>query len=217
VPANPSWWGGLDPTRKALLIVTAAALPLFLCCGGLAVMAAVTDDPPERAAPPVDSGRATATASASPSPSPTVVKRTVTDTEEIAFQEVEVADASLPEGTREVRTEGVAGVRTIRYEVTVTNGVQTGKRKVSEEVTREPVDRVVAVGTRQPEPEPEPEQEPEPTCHPNYAGACVPFASDVDCAGGSGNGPAYVRGPVRIIGPDIYDLDRDGDGVACER
>jgi len=53
-------------------------------------------------------------------------------------------------------------------------------------------------------------------CDPNYAGACVPIASDVDCAGGSGNGPAYVQGPVRVIGTDIYDLDRDGDGIGCE-
>ena len=34
------------------------------------------------------------------------------------------------------------------------------------------------------------------SCDPNYTGACVPIASDVDCAGGSGNGPAYVAGPV---------------------
>ncbi len=57
------------------------------------------------------------------------------------------------------------------------------------------------------------------SCHPAYSGACVPIASDVDCAGGSGNGPAYVRGPVYVKkrGVDPYDLDRDGDGVACER
>lgn len=54
-------------------------------------------------------------------------------------------------------------------------------------------------------------------CDPNYGGVCVPVASDVDCAGGSGNGPAYVRGPVYVIGSDIYGLDRDGDGVACEK
>lgn len=54
-------------------------------------------------------------------------------------------------------------------------------------------------------------------CDPNYSGACVPIASDVDCAGGSGNGPAYVRGPVRVIGRDIYGLDRDGDGIGCDR
>ncbi len=53
-------------------------------------------------------------------------------------------------------------------------------------------------------------------CDPNYKGACVPIASDVDCAGGSGNGPAYVEGPVTVVGTDIYDLDRDNDGVGCE-
>lgn len=53
-------------------------------------------------------------------------------------------------------------------------------------------------------------------CDPNYGGACVPIASDVDCAGGNGNGPAYVTGPAYVIGTDIYKLDRDGDGVACE-
>jgi len=54
-------------------------------------------------------------------------------------------------------------------------------------------------------------------CHSSYEGACVPIASDVDCAGGSGNGPAYVSGPVYVVGWDEYGLDRDGDGVACER
>ncbi len=51
-------------------------------------------------------------------------------------------------------------------------------------------------------------------CDPNYTG-CVPIASDVDCRGGSGNGPSYT-GPVEVIGVDIYDLDRDNDGQACE-
>ncbi|WP_354512551.1 hypothetical protein [Paenarthrobacter sp. 4246] len=53
-------------------------------------------------------------------------------------------------------------------------------------------------------------------CDPNYSG-CVPVASDVDCAGGKGNGPAYVRGPVSVIGSDIYGLDNDGDGIGCEK
>jgi hypothetical protein len=56
----------------------------------------------------------------------------------------------------------------------------------------------------------------ESACDPNYGGGCVPVASDVDCAGGSGNGPAYVQGPVTVIGSDIYDLDRDGDGIGCD-
>ncbi|CAN5146182.1 hypothetical protein BH09ACT5_BH09ACT5_03200 [soil metagenome] len=44
----------------------------------------------------------------------------------------------------------------------------------------------------------------------------IALAGDVDCEGGSGDGPAYVRGPVRVIGADPYRLDRDGDGVACD-
>jgi hypothetical protein len=43
----------------------------------------------------------------------------------------------------------------------------------------------------------------------------VPYASDVDCLGGSGDGPEYV-GTVTVIGPDVYDLDRDSDGMGCE-
>jgi hypothetical protein len=69
-----------------------------------------------------------------------------------------------------------------------------------------------------PKPEPKPVAKPAPSggdCDPNYSG-CVPIASDVDCAGGSGNGPAYADGPVRVTGSDIYDLDSDDDGTACE-
>lgn len=53
-------------------------------------------------------------------------------------------------------------------------------------------------------------------CDSNYSGACVPIASDVDCASGSGNGPAYVAGPVTVIGNDIYGLDNNHDGTGCE-
>jgi len=53
-------------------------------------------------------------------------------------------------------------------------------------------------------------------CDPNYTGACVPVASDVDCAGGTGNGPAHVRGPVQVVGSDPYRLDADNDGIGCE-
>ena len=51
-------------------------------------------------------------------------------------------------------------------------------------------------------------------CTPGYSPCLVP-ASDYDCRGGSGNGPRYA-GPVRVTGSDPYDLDRDGDGKACE-
>lgn len=59
---------------------------------------------------------------------------------------------------------------------------------------------------------------PEPqtsSCTPGYS-PCIPPGSDVDCAGGSGDGPRYVSGPVRVTGSDPYGLDGDNDGWGCE-
>ncbi len=67
-----------------------------------------------------------------------------------------------------------------------------------------------------PAPSPKPAPAPAPqTCTPGYD-PCLPPASDYDCAGGKGNGPKYVNGPVRVTGSDPYGLDRDGDGIGCE-
>ena len=137
---------------------------------------------------------------------PVVTHKTVTETKKIAFATKNVNDSSLAEGTTRVRTKGVAGVRTLTYEITLTDGVRTDRRLVSDVVTKRPVTKVVVVGTKPPS---------SGGCDPNYSG-CVPIASDVDCAGGSGNGPAYVDGPVRVVGSDIYGLDADDDGYGCE-
>jgi hypothetical protein len=51
-------------------------------------------------------------------------------------------------------------------------------------------------------------------CTSGYSPCLLP-ASDYDCRGGSGDGPKY-SGPVWVTGSDPYDLDRDGDGKACE-
>jgi endonuclease YncB( thermonuclease family) len=55
-------------------------------------------------------------------------------------------------------------------------------------------------------------------CHTSYTRTCIPpEVSDADCAGGSGNGPWYVKEEdIGVVGPDVFDLDRDGDGVGCE-
>jgi endonuclease YncB( thermonuclease family) len=81
-------------------------------------------------------------------------------------------------------------------------------------------DFLAAWTTRRKPPPPAPVVTPEepvsPDCHPSYKGACLdPFASDYDCAGGEGDGPEYT-GFVRVVGPDDFELDRDGDGLACE-
>jgi PASTA domain len=66
-------------------------------------------------------------------------------------------------------------------------------------------------------PAPPPPTAPAGDCDPSYPGSCLdPDVSDYDCAGGSGNGPEYVEGPIRVRPPDPFDLDRDGDGWGCE-
>ncbi len=142
-------------------------------------------------------------------PAPVVVTKRVVETRKVAFRKVTVEDPGLAKGKRVVSTRGVAGSRQLTYEVTLTDGVQTGKRLVRQVTVKQPVTQVTSVGTKEPEPS-------GGGCDPNYSGDCVPIASDVDCAGGSGNGPEYVVGPVQVVGTDIYRLDADSDGIGCE-
>ncbi|MDQ6525367.1 PASTA domain-containing protein [Nocardioides sp. LHD-245] len=55
----------------------------------------------------------------------------------------------------------------------------------------------------------------QPNCTSGYS-PCLAPASDYDCAGGSGDGPRYVNGTVKVTGSDPYDLDRDGNGIGCD-
>lgn len=177
----------------------------LLVVGGIVAVGAC--EPVEQAPgePRAASGTPSGSPSESASATPSVQVRTVTEQQKIPYTTRRVKDASLAAGTTRVRRQGVVGIKASTYRVTLTDGVETGKKLVRERVLRKPVGRIVVVGTK-----------PARSCDPNYNGACVPIASDVDCAGGSGDGPGYVSGPVRVIGDDIYDLDRDGDGIACD-
>ena len=61
---------------------------------------------------------------------------------------------------------------------------------------------------------PPPTEPTEPDCQ-GYS-PCLTPGPDYDCAGGSGDGPRYVNGPVYVNGSDPYGLDSDGNGVGCE-
>ena len=137
--------------------------------------------------------------------SPVVKKRIVTSRRAIPFKTMRVNDSTLSKGSNRVRSHGVRGVEILTYKITFRNGIQVRNKLIRTVIVRAPVTRVIAVGTKETQ-----------QCDPNYSGACVPIASDVDCAGGSGNGPAYVQGPVQVVGTDIYGLDSDGDGIGCE-
>lgn len=192
-------------SRLALKVAAAASVGVLAACSD-SVPQRTSEATPAAPATPVTTIGATPTATAT---KPRIEKRTVVETRTIPFKKKAVKDSSLKKGKTVIRTRGVNGKKRLTYEVTFINGVQRGKRLVREMVTTRPIDQVTAIGTKV-------EPQPASRCDPNYSGACVPIASDVDCGGGSGDGPAYVRGPVRVVGTDIYDLDRDGDGVGCD-
>lgn len=52
---------------------------------------------------------------------------------------------------------------------------------------------------------------PMPACHPSYQGVCLPLdIGDLDCGQiGDHN--------FLVVGPDVYNLDGDHNGLACER
>ncbi|MGH9281268.1 MAG: G5 domain-containing protein [Acidimicrobiales bacterium] len=126
-----------------------------------------------------------------------------------------------PTGPTQVSSEGVKGVAA---SITTTTSTTTSTTTTTTTTTTPtttttvppttrastPVTRVVTATTAVPASG--------SGCHPSYSGACVPAGvSDVDCGGGSGNGPYYVyEVNFRVVGPDVYDLDRNGDGIACE-
>lgn len=156
---------------------------------------------------------------ATPTPTPTAIatEAEVQEATAIPFAAVTVDDDTIDVGTSAVTVGGGNGEKVTTYLVKYIDGVEVSRSIAREETTVQPVDGVTSVGTRVPEPVVAAEPVPESNgCDSNYADVCVPFASDVDCAGGSGNGPAYVDGPLRIVGSDVYDLDRDGDGIACD-
>jgi micrococcal nuclease len=48
-------------------------------------------------------------------------------------------------------------------------------------------------------------------CHPSYD-PCLPIVADLDCK----DVRALGKAPVDVIGPDVYRLDGDHDGLGCE-
>lgn len=202
--------GVADHERRSSVlagIIFVATAWLFAGCAGATAGA----DPAETASLP--SGPR---ASATPESDPAQVVKQEEVREAVPFTSSTVDDPNLDVGTSAVVSVGRNGERVITYEVVYEDGSEIERRLISDVVSVPPVAEVTAVGTRVPPPPPPPQPVAAGECDPNYSSPCVPIASDVDCAGGSGNGPAYVAGPVYVVGTDIYDLDRDGDGIACD-
>ena len=96
---------------------------------------------------------------------PSVKPEVVTSTEVVPFQTITQNDATLPKGQTKVVQEGVNGERTILTEVTTVDGKQTSK-VLENTITKQPVNKVIAVGTKEeavPAPQPVKPEETKPT------------------------------------------------------
>jgi len=215
-----SWFVSLTTAGKLVFvaIIGMFAMPAFLV-GGVITLSAIGNS----MSPHQPAGNSFASAP-EPAPSESAVPKVTTaketETVDEPFAQLTVEDATVAAGVTTITTVGAPGTRERVYLVTYIDGVETSRELVSDDVVISPQDQVTTVGTYvapPPPPAPIPFAAAPSGCDPNYSSPCVPIASDVDCAGGSGDGPAYVTGPVRISGSDIYGLDRDGDGIACDK
>ena len=73
-------------------------------------------------------------------------------TEEVGFNTVERESAQLPKGTRKVVQEGKVGEKTTLVEVAIENGQETGRVTRDSFVSKDPVDQIVEVGSKEEKP-----------------------------------------------------------------
>ncbi|WP_341358995.1 G5 domain-containing protein [Georgenia sp. M64] len=107
-----------------------------------------------------------------------VVRGERTEEQPVDFATVERADDALYEGQTKVVQEGQAGVRTLTFSVVTVDGKEVHSAQTGDEVTTAPVDKVIAVGTKErPAPAPAPEPAPAPATSSAPAPAAAPAPS----------------------------------------
>lgn len=76
--------------------------------------------------------------------------RTETRTEKIAFETIEKKSNRVERGETQISQKGESGVRTIKEKVVYKDGKEVKRVETSNEVTKEPVNKVVLIGTGPP-------------------------------------------------------------------
>ncbi len=75
-------------------------------------------------------------------------KQTMTQEEVVARPTEEIKDADKEYGSREVRTQGSDGKKTVTYEIEMKNGQEVSRKAIASVTTVEPVKQVIVIGTR---------------------------------------------------------------------
>lgn len=74
--------------------------------------------------------------------------KTVTEKGTIPYQTTTIDDPNLEYGKKETRTKGIAGEIVYTYKITYTDGKEKSRELINKETTRQPVNEVVAKGTK---------------------------------------------------------------------
>lgn len=107
-----------------------------------------------------------------------VTSETVTEETVEPFATVEKDDPTLPEGEREVETEGVDGVATSTFEILRAGDEELSRTLLASVIASVKVDEVVRVGTKAPEPEPAPAPAAAASSAPAPAPAAATYSGD---------------------------------------
>lgn len=76
--------------------------------------------------------------------------QTITVDEDVPFETEQIKDANRDRGYKEVKTAGVAGRRTVSYEINTQNGVEVSRREINSTVIKQPVKQVEVIGVKVP-------------------------------------------------------------------
>lgn len=168
-----------DGAKKTLLIALGIGAGFFMLIG-----VAVADFSSESSSP------VTATA-------PPEIVQDQSRTEPVGFGEDVVEDPNLPAGQTAVRREGAMGERAVTFAVTTRDGKEVARALKRNDITRAPINRVVARGTY--------------IAPPPRAPKTLPFNGDLDCRDVS-----WEEAQDWVAQGDPHGFDGDGDGEGCE-
>jgi hypothetical protein len=80
-------------------------------------------------------------------PAKKITTKIITETQPVPFQSIEQNDDNLEKDKKIVATNGVSGVKTITYKVTLADGLETARQKLSEVITTQPIAQIIKIGT----------------------------------------------------------------------
>lgn len=74
--------------------------------------------------------------------------QTITQDEEIKFETEQIKDADQPVGYKKVQTPGIAGKKTVTYEIEMKNGQEFSRKEIQSVTTKEAIKQVEVVGVK---------------------------------------------------------------------